>query len=248
MSSILLLHEKGGVRDTLGAALAAAGHRVTPADDGEAAVGAFREIPPDLVLLDRRLPGGLAACGRLRALAPEADILVLTSLADAEGQEKFLAFGVRAFLPKEPTTLLKVLDRLSRRDGRVRAEGHRFTPRVLVIDDDPNVRSLLRRFLENRGYEVRAAAGGMEGLTLLRESRPHVVLLDFDMPDLNGLETLRRIKALDAASSVLMITANGDERTARLCLQEGASDYIMKPFDLDYLELSVYAKVLLLTL
>src|SRR6266545_7045370 len=111
--------------------------------------------------------------------------------------------------------------------------------KILVVDDDPEVRMATRDFLSSKGYEVAAAEGGREAIRLIEASPPDVVLLDVAMPDMNGMETLRRIVATHPAMPVIMVTANADIEITSKVLQLGAADYVPKPFDLDYLDQAI---------
>jgi DNA-binding response OmpR family regulator len=121
-------------------------------------------------------------------------------------------------------------------------------PRVLVVDDDPQARELLCEFLTAKTYEVSAAATGGEGLKRLREERPHLVLLDINLPDMSGLEVLREAKAIDPAVGVIMVTGLQEEEIGRQAMRDGAFDYITKPLDLQYLEKSLWYKITTMTL
>jgi DNA-binding response OmpR family regulator len=97
----------------------------------------------------------------------------------------------------------------------------------------------MEHFLTERGYEVRITANGRLALTALDTFTPDVVLLDMHMPEMDGLETLRRLAVRSPSLPVIMITVNEDiETTARL-LQLGAADYVPKPFNLEYLEQAI---------
>lgn len=116
-------------------------------------------------------------------------------------------------------------------------------PRVLVVDDEPDAVELLREFLSVKGYEVMTASGGEEALRLVREERPHLILLDVRMPGMNGLEVLRQVRQIDKEVGVIMVTAVNEEETGRQALELGAFDYIVKPLDLTYLERSLWYKI-----
>jgi len=111
--------------------------------------------------------------------------------------------------------------------------------KILVVDDDPEVRMATRDFLSSKGYEVVVAEGGREALRLLDASPPDVVLLDVAMPDMDGMETLKRMVATHPAMPVIMVTANADIEITSKVLQLGAADYVPKPFDLDYLDQAI---------
>jgi DNA-binding response OmpR family regulator len=102
-------------------------------------------------------------------------------------------------------------------------------PRVLVIDDEADVRGLVRDLLERAGYEVSDAADGREGLRSFFESSPDAVVLDVTMPGFDGWMTLERIRDLSDVP-VLMLTARAQELEKVRGLKAGADDYVTKPF------------------
>ncbi|GAA1018973.1 MULTISPECIES: response regulator transcription factor [Amycolatopsis] len=108
--------------------------------------------------------------------------------------------------------------------------------RLLVVDDDPDVRESLQRSLAFEGYDVAVAAGGAAAVAALAgAARPDLVILDVMMPEIDGLETCRRIRAAGERLPVLMLTARdalGDRVTG---LDSGADDYLVKPFALEEL-------------
>jgi DNA-binding response OmpR family regulator len=107
--------------------------------------------------------------------------------------------------------------------------------RILVIDDDPAITSVLKRSLSYEGFAVDAAASGEEGLAIARERYPDLVILDVMMPGLNGIEVLRRLRSGDAHLPVLMLTARDAPSDQVSGLQTGADDYVVKPFAFDVL-------------
>lgn len=101
--------------------------------------------------------------------------------------------------------------------------------RVLVVDDDPTVSDVVRRYLEQDGCEVRLAADGAAGLAAIAH-RPDLVVLDLMMPGINGLDVCRRIRRQLPDLPVIMLTALGEEADRVLGLEVGADDYMTKPF------------------
>jgi DNA-binding response OmpR family regulator len=101
--------------------------------------------------------------------------------------------------------------------------------RVLVVDDDPDIRNLVRELLERQGYEVGDAANGRDGLRAFYASPPDVVILDVSMPEMDGYQTLERIRDLSDVP-VLMLTARAAELEKVRGLKAGADDYVTKPF------------------
>jgi two-component system, OmpR family, response regulator MprA len=107
--------------------------------------------------------------------------------------------------------------------------------RVLVVDDDADVRDSLRRSLTFEGYQVTTAADGRRALESIGADRPDVVVLDLQMPGIDGLETCRRLRTQGDAVPVLMLTARDGTRDRVTGLDAGADDYLPKPFALEEL-------------
>lgn len=107
--------------------------------------------------------------------------------------------------------------------------------RLLVVDDEANLRSMLRAALRHHGFEVTMAADGREALDALDEVRPDLVVLDVMMPDLDGFEVCRRMRAGNDATPVLFLTARDGTEDKVRGLKLGADDYVEKPFSLEEL-------------
>ena len=103
--------------------------------------------------------------------------------------------------------------------------------RVLVVDDEEEIRKILSRILEKEGFEVITASDGEQAMQKICSDIPDAVLLDVRMPGLNGMEVLKKIKAIDENLPVVLITAYADTHQAVEAMKEGAYDYLAKPFD-----------------
>ncbi|MFW2331686.1 MAG: HD domain-containing phosphohydrolase [Nitrospinota bacterium] len=106
---------------------------------------------------------------------------------------------------------------------------------ILIIDDDKSILSILVKHLRLQGYQASTASDGSEGLAKFAVGRFDLILLDINMPNMDGLETLRRVKQADENISVLIMTGYGDMDIALDAIRFGAFDFIRKPFDLKYL-------------
>jgi putative nucleotidyltransferase with HDIG domain len=106
---------------------------------------------------------------------------------------------------------------------------------LLVVDDEEAIRSAMRRYLVQQGYEVAVAASGEEALELLRRRKITGILLDVNLPGANGMDLVPRLLELEPTAAILMLTAVNDATTAALCMQRGALDYLLKPIDLPHL-------------
>jgi putative two-component system response regulator len=110
---------------------------------------------------------------------------------------------------------------------------------VLVVDDEDGIRQALTRFLTRLGYQVQAAANATEALEKLAAHHPTAMLCDIRMPETSGVELLPKVLAQDPDLAIIMLTAIDEPRTAIECLKLGAYDYLIKPVDLEELELSL---------
>jgi two-component system nitrogen regulation response regulator NtrX len=111
--------------------------------------------------------------------------------------------------------------------------------RVLIVDDEAGIRQALKQVLEYENLDVRVASSGGEAISLYSEFRPHLVFLDVKMAGLDGLETLTRLRGIDGAAQIVMISGHGTIATAVEATQRGAFDFLEKPLDTDRLLLTV---------
>jgi two-component system KDP operon response regulator KdpE len=115
-------------------------------------------------------------------------------------------------------------------------------PRILVVDDEPQLTRVLRTGLTSRGYDVRAAADGLAGFETFTDWHPDLVITDLAMPVMDGLELCRRLRAISPVP-IIVLSAKGEEKTKVEALDIGADDYITKPFGIDELLARVRASL-----
>jgi two-component system, OmpR family, KDP operon response regulator KdpE len=111
---------------------------------------------------------------------------------------------------------------------------------LLVVEDEEPTRRLLRAYLGRRGYRVDEAASAREAMRAWDAHRPDLILLDLGLPDLDGVEVIRRIRR-DAATPIIVLSARGEERDKVAGLEAGADDYLSKPFAVGELEARIHA-------
>ncbi|HJV54645.1 MAG TPA: sigma-54 dependent transcriptional regulator [Methylomirabilota bacterium] len=111
--------------------------------------------------------------------------------------------------------------------------------KILVVDDEAEIRSLLAAVLQSKGYEVVTAEDGAAALEAVPRERPAVILMDLSMPRMNGMDALPEIKRLDPELPVIICTAHADLATAVRAMKLGAYDYLTKPFDVELLILTL---------
>jgi two-component system, chemotaxis family, chemotaxis protein CheY len=104
---------------------------------------------------------------------------------------------------------------------------------VLVVDDEPGTVAALRDILEDDGYETRGARNGDEALRIYQMTQPDVVLMDLRMPVMDGLTALGEIRRIDPRARVAILSGLCTKDAVRSAMQAGASDFILKPFDID---------------
>src|SRR5712691_10118087 len=209
LSSILCVDDDPAVLDLLKEYFTLQGFVVLTATNGVEAFLQVKQWMPRAVVMDLFMPrlGGIGALGRIKALNPGIAVILVSGMGNA-------------------------LDLVT--EAGLSVAGARA--KVLVVDDELEMRKLVTEHLQDKGYEVLEAADGEEALARLPEYQPHIVLLDLMMQGIGGMETLRRIKAMQPETCVIMVTAIEEIESAQTALGLGASDYVTKPFSLQYLD------------
>jgi DNA-binding response OmpR family regulator len=182
----------------------------------------------DVIVLDHNMPDmdGHQILSNIKPLidASQTAVMMLTASGDAGNVAKLLQAGARDYVikPFYPHSLLR----------RIQALIDMRSPLVLLADDDPLIRAIIRTKLQQRGVKVLLASNGTEALTMARQSRPHVVILDRAMPRMDGLDVLRAIRK-DSSTRMIPVVVLSARRAATDIsegMRCGASDYIPKPF------------------
>lgn len=117
--------------------------------------------------------------------------------------------------------------------------------KIVVIDDEVSVGETIRDFLIDEGYEAFVASEAKKGLELVVQEKPELVLLDLLMPQIGGIEVLKRIKEVRPETFVVVISGLTDEEIAKQAIRRGAFDYVTKPFDLVELKEKILDRVFL---
>ncbi len=111
--------------------------------------------------------------------------------------------------------------------------------KILVVDDDPEARNVAVNVLTRAGHKVEGAEDGVQGLSKYQDERPNAVLLDINMPRMDGMSTLVAIRRYDPKARVIMVTGLADKQLALAAARMGASDFVVKPYKVDRLLLAV---------
>ncbi len=193
---------------------------------------------PDLVITDLHMPGldGWRFCRLLRSpeypLFNSIPVLVISATFSGEDPAKISAdLGVNAFLPAplEGSYLREVVRSL------LSGKQASTVPRVLIVEDAPELCVLLKRVFTLKGYAVKTVLNGTDALTVFREETPELVVLDYHLPDFKGDKILEEILATRARTAVVVMTADPRPEIALQVMRLGARAYIRKPFDPEYL-------------
>lgn len=236
---ILLVEQETGRRQQLYELLSGQGYSVQGASSRTTALDALEHDWPDLILTSHALPDatGLELAQHVRRLHDSVPILVL-----GHGNVAAAPREIQASLPADADdgVLLEAVARWLRPQE---PRKQRMPCSVLVVDDEPKLRLMLQRFLEMHNFTVLTAASGEEALKVLERRSPMFVLLDVGMDGMDGLVTLKKIKALPVPTNVIMVTGNSEDETMKQAMALGAQDYINKPFSPAYLESILLSKL-----
>ncbi len=225
------------------------GFHVVTATNGVEAMFQVQRCLPKAVILDLFMPrlGGLGALDRIRRMDPGIVIILISGVPNALEMVTEAGVEVAGTFTK-PVSLDQLLGTLVRAGVTPLKPSPQTTAkqpppkarparkRILVVDDEPEIRQMLAEYLQDKGFEVLEASAGREALQRISEFGPHIVLLDIAMPGMTGVETLKRIKALPQQTAVIMVSGIEDVETARQTLALGAADYVTKPVDFQYLD------------
>ena len=241
---VLIVDDDRDVRDVLGESFRLAGFDVLEAANGLEALLHVKRERPDAVVLDLMMPrlGGVEALKRIRSYNPGIRVLVVTGNIDPELQRQATAAGAAGVFtkPVPASTLIAALagpvpTPLAPVAAPPLAEADAPTGRVLVVDDNAEVRKMLEDALTALGYRTRTAADGAAAVRAVIDESPDVVLLDVYMPGLSGVGALPTIVALAPNAKVIMISGAANEDVLKRSLAFGAHDYVTKPFEISSL-------------
>ncbi|MEK7852016.1 MAG: response regulator, partial [Deltaproteobacteria bacterium] len=212
--------------------LEAEGYSVTSARSGQEALLKMKDDPPSLVLLDYMMPGmhGLDVLKEIKKGHGDIDVIVVTGHGSEKVAVEMMKMGASNYIQK-PFSREELL-RAVRHTVLSRTRYEKDTPhvRILAVDDDKAVLSFIKAALHGIG-EVVTTTDPLGALTRMGTEYFDIILSDVYMPQLDGIEFLKRARVLSPGSRTIMITSSGDVDVARKAMKQGASDYIRKPFE-----------------
>lgn len=224
---ILLVEDNADNQRVTAALLKRVGHEVVIASTGQAGIEAALRETFDLILLDIDLPdmSGLSVCEHLRAHAPDANVPIVAFTAHATEPMRRACdkAGMNGFLAK-PVTARTLLDTASHWVRRA-------APRILVVDDAPESRALLVHYLGELNLTAEQVDNGPQALQRAKEGELDLLIMDVEMPRMDGLEVLRQLRQAPRSQTlpVVLVTGHDHSHLLQRGLGEGPTTYVAKP-------------------
>lgn len=250
MKSILIVDDEVSVREFLRTALSRYGYDVTAVAHTGQVVEALSVRAYDLVIVDAHVRGALGVdlVRRIRSSKNAVPVVVYTGGISPEEEVEFRAAGAQDVILKGlglSVLTEKIAGILSEGKASEASAPPRAAVRtILVTDDDPAIRRVLRRFLESRHFSVVEADSGREAVDAVRKGAFAAAFLDVNMPgELDGIAALQEIHSLRPELGVIMVSGEQDDRTVGRAVELGAAGYVVKPFDFLYLELMLISRL-----
>jgi DNA-binding response OmpR family regulator len=236
---ILSAEDEGPIRELLRITLdTVGGYELMSCASGDEALAAAAAYGPDLVILDALMPGRsgpetLRALRRYPAVAA-VPVIFLTARTQAHAVEDYRALGARDVIAK-PFDPMDLLARVAACLEQGTPPGTQPPPEILVVEDDPAIRYLLEAVLGQGAGRCAFAHDGAQARECLAGPVPRLVILDMNLPVADGITILCELRARAGWEHVpvLMLTARGEESVLERAFAGGATDYVVKPFDVD---------------
>jgi len=231
-------------RDKFLKVLSSMGHKVDFVPNGNEVIARLQAKRPYLLILDQELPpdGGLKNLELVRGFEKEIYVLFLTKNdpgVDLEMCTEVTRLGVTEILKKDFShyDMFKQIETmLGGAEEKSSDDKYLSLGRILVVDDDPQMRTTLEMFLNRKGFHVKAAVDGEHALAEIRAQKTKIVICDERMPGMDGLMVLKKVKEFDKSIDVIMLTAVGDRDIIKEAAALGARNFITKPCDLHEIE------------
>ncbi|MCM8780446.1 MAG: response regulator [Candidatus Omnitrophica bacterium] len=249
MAKILIVDDEVNVRELLRKGLTNAGYEVVSVPSAEQTLEIIFKEPFDLLLLDVRLSSresGISLLKRIRHYRSDIPIVIYSGALTPELEIEARQAGANEVLSKDMDILQLVaqIRRIVRGKDRLFNKAPLSKDKtILIVDDEEGIRRILSEFFRRKGYKTIEAQDGQQALDIVRSQEVSVVLLDIQMPGMDGLTTLTRLLEINPRLGVVMATGVQDEDKVRRAIELGAYGYVLKPFDFLYLELVVMSKL-----
>lgn len=245
---ILLVDDELKIREMFYDLFSLRGYKIITAPSGEEGIEILKKEKVDLVLLDIKMQGmdGIDTLRRVREFDTKTRIIMLTALEDSELDRQARLNGATGLMRKSwgILTISKIVSSLL----EDKLEFSEDKKRILVADDEPEICSLLKDFLAKKGFNPIIAISGEEAIEKIKQENPIIVLLDINMPGMDGLMTIKKIKEIGEHVGIIVVTGSADTNLADQAIKLGVYDYIVKPVNFNYLEFCLVSKIILSTI
>ena len=229
-TSILVVDDDKALAEGTADVLDAKGYHVSAANDGFAALELVKKAPFDIALMDIRMPGmnGVETYRRIKEVRPRIKAIMMTAYSVEDLVEEAMQEGVCKVLDK-PIDLDGLMALIKDLAGKVS---------VMVVDDDPAIREVIKDILEEKGYKVYMAGDYNEATLLARKEPVDIFLIDMKLPTRNGLETYLALREIDPTAAAIMMTGYRWETIdlAEKATASGAYTCLYKPLDMIKME------------
>jgi len=248
MARILLVDDELKIRELVQRVFSLDDHDVVTVPDTAQALDALFRSPFDVVIMDIQLgaESGIEALKKIRQKNTTLPVVIYSGYITPEIEIEAKEAGASEILRKDMgvDTLLKQITRIVKAKEHITlGKGISKKQPILVVDDDEKIRGLLRTFFEGKGYKVLGASNGQEAVKVARTMKLSVVLLDMEMPVMNGLQALPQLLEADPQLGIVMASGIQDDDKVKQAIDLGAYGYVLKPFDFLYLELVVFSRL-----
>jgi DNA-binding NtrC family response regulator len=245
---ILLIDDELKIRELFYDLFSMRGYKIVTAPGAEEGVEIARKEKFDLILSDIKMQtvDGIEALKRIRQFDPKARIIMLTAMEDVELDRQARLNGATGLMRKSwgLLTISKIVNAfLDEKIDYIEEE----RKKILVADDNPQICSLFEDFLKRKGFKPLIAGSGEEAIERTKKENPIIVLLDINMPGMDGLMTLKKIREINQSVGIIVVTGMSDENVVQEAMKMGIYDYIIKPINFDYLQFSLITKIILMT-
>lgn len=249
MINILVVDDEVRIRELLHKALVKKGYHVVTVPNAEQALACITQESFGLVLLDIRLAGesGISVLKKIRELQKKIPVVIYSGVITPELEKEARIAGANEVLSKD-IEIMQLVEQISKFiKGSVRVSqglSKRKEKSILIVDDEPEIRRVLSLFFKKKGYaNVEEAESGEKAVEITHSKEFSVALLDINMPGMNGLVTMQKLLEINPKLGIVIVTGRQDDENIKKAIEMGAYGYVLKPFDLLYLELVVMSKL-----
>ena len=246
MKKILAIDDELSIRELLRRVLTSEGFEVATSPSAAQGLDHLFREPVDLLILDEKLgdSSGLAVLKKVKEANPKIPVIIFSGSVTAELEKEARLAGASEVFSKggDIRLLTAQIKRFMKSCERTAVPDAKKAP-LLIVDNEEVIRKMLTKYFRDKGYQTLQAPDGREALETISREDVSVVLLDLEMPGMDGLQTLEAIKKIKPDLGVVMATGVDDEERVGKALELGAYGYVLKPFDFLYLDLVVTSKL-----